>query len=302
MSYRHPALEKIDRTVGLFSWEPEQSTPTELKAVTAAAEQYGFSSLWYPEAYGREAMTNGALLVSHSSELIIGSAIASIWARDAVNAKNATRTLDAWSNQRFILGLGVSHQPLVERMRGHNYSKPYAAMKEYLEAMANAKMTSPEGQSEPPVLIAALGPKMLELAAEKADGALPYLVTPEHTQRARSIMGDDAYLVVEQGVAIADDDEDFRQRCYDYLMMYTGLPNYVNNLKTLGFGDEDFIRGGSTKLQDSLVPRGYEAIADSVNAHFEAGANHVILSVLPHRERGFAMAEWEQLSGLTGKR
>ncbi len=302
MAYRHPALEKIDRTVGLFSWEPENTIPADLAAMTSAAERFGFSSLWYPEAYGREAMTNGALLVANSTELIIGSAIASIWARDAVNAKNAARTLDAWSNQRYILGLGVSHQPLVERMRGHNYSKPFAAMNEYLDAMANAKMTSPEGQLEPPVLIAALGPKMLELAAEKADGALPYLVTPEHTARARSIMGPDAYLVVEQGVAITDDDEDFRERCYDYLVMYTGLPNYVNNLKTLGFDDEDFIRGGSTKLQDGLVPRGAEAIAESVNAHFEAGANHVILSVLPHRERGFDVSEWEQLSHLTGKR
>lgn len=302
MSYRHPALDRIDRTVGLFSWDPEKIAPTGLADLTAIAERCGFTSLFYPEAYGREAMTNGALLVANSSELIIGSAIASIWARDAVNAKNASRTLDAWSNQRFILGLGVSHQPLVERMRGHNYTKPYAAMNEYLDALAKAPMTSPEGQSEPPVLIAALGPKMLELAAEKADGAIPYLVTPEHTQRARSIMGPDAYLIVEQGVAITDDDEDFRERCYDYLVNYTGLPNYVNNLKTLGFGDEDFIRGGSTKLQDALVPRGVDAIAESINAHFEGGANHVILSVLTHRERGFHAPEWEQLSHLTARR
>jgi len=302
MSYRHPALDRIDRTLGLFSWEPEKATRTELPEITAAAERFGFTSIFYPEAYGRESMTNGALLVANSSSLIIGSAIASIWARDAVNAKNAARTLDAWSNQRYILGLGVSHQPLVERMRGHNYAKPYAAMSEYLDAMANTKMTSPEGQSEPPILIAALGPKMLELAAEKADGALPYLVTPEHTQRARTIMGPDAFLVVEQGVAIAEDDEDFRERCYDYLVNYTGLPNYVNNLKTLGFDEEDFIRGGSTKLQDALVPRGVDAIAESINAHFEGGANHVILSVLTHRERGFDASEWEQLSHLTARR
>jgi probable F420-dependent oxidoreductase len=299
MAYRHPALNKIDNTVGLFSWDPERTLPKDLPTITHTAEHLGFSSLWYPEAYGREAMLNGALLIANSSELVVGSAIASIWARDAVNAKNAARSLDAWSDGRYILGLGVSHQPLVERMRGHNYSKPYSAMSEYLDAMASAKMQAPEGDVEPPVLIAALGNKMLELAAEKADGAVPYLVTPEHTARARQVMGKDAFLVVEQGVALTDDDEDYRERCYDYLVMYTGLPNYQNNLRTLGFGDEDFIRGGSTKLQDGLVPRGVEAIADSINAHMEAGANTVILSVLTHRERGFDVTEWEQLSHLT---
>jgi len=295
------ALESLRGTVGIWTFAHESSLPAASGEVAALVESLGFSALWLPESYGRESLLSSSLLLEATSSLVVGSSIASIWARDAMAAASGSRTLASISGGRFVLGLGVSHKPMVEDARGHEYTRPLVAMRRYLEALTSALMLSPEGVLQPPRMIAALGPAMLELAAELADGALPYLVTPEHTARARSILGPDKMLVVEQAVVLTDDDEEFRRRAAGHLGIYTSLPNYQNSWRRLGFGDEDFIPGGSPRLQDALVVRGDEgAVLTAVAEHREAGADHVALQVLGANAFGVPEDDWRRISVALG--
>ena len=219
------ALHGLRGSVGLWSFAHEAVLPSTSGRVAALVESLGYPSLWIPESFGRESLLSASLLLAETSKLVVGTSIASA---------NGARTLASASQGRFVLGLGVSHKPMVEDARGHDYAHPVAAMRSYLEAISAAVMLSPEGTLQPPRLIAALGPAMLELAAELADGALPYLVTPEHTATARSILGGDSMLVVEQAVALTDDEQEFRRRAADHLSIYLALPNYQNSWRRLG--------------------------------------------------------------------
>jgi probable F420-dependent oxidoreductase len=292
-----PTLEGIRGTVGLWSFAHESLPPARSAEPVALAESLGFSAYWYPEAGGREALVNASLLSSGGTRIIVGSAIASIWARDASAAIGGARTIAATSGERFVLGLGVSHGPLVERRGGQHYEQPLATMEGYLDAMAHASMYSPERGEAPPVLLAALGPKMLELAASKADGALPYLVTPEHTAMARETMGPDAFLAVEQAVALTEVDEEFRDLAARHLSGSIGLANYLSSWRRLGFDDFDFVGGGSSRLQDALVAHGDEpAIWARVEEHFAAGADHVSLQILSADPMSPPYEDWRRLS------
>jgi probable F420-dependent oxidoreductase len=227
---------------------------------------------------------------------VIATSIANIWARDAVAATNATRTLNAAYDDRFLLGLGVSHRPLVERLRGHSYESPVAAMRDYLDAMDRVPMFSPEGQHPFVRVIAALGPKMLDLGATLADGVLPYLVTPEHTARARAIVGD-KFIGVEQAVVLGQSREEYLVRAHAHLEFYTGLENYKNSWRRLGFTDEDFVRGGSERLCEALVVHGDEgAVLARIDEHRAAGADHVCLQVLGTTDNSPPLEEWRQLA------
>jgi probable F420-dependent oxidoreductase len=290
-------LERIRGTVGLWSFAHESLPPARSAEPVALAESLGFSAYWYPEAGGREALVNASLLTAGSTEIVVGSAIASIWARDASAAIGGARTLAATSAERYVLGLGVSHGPLVERRGGQRYERPLATMAAYLQAMAAASMYSPERGEAPPVLLAALGPKMLELAATRADGALPYLVTPEHTATARATMGPDAFLAVEQAVALTEDDDEYHDLAARHLSGSIGLPNYLRSWRRLGFDDFDFVAGGSSRLQDALVAHGDEpAIWARVEEHFAAGADHVSLQILSADPMTPPYAQWRRLS------
>jgi probable F420-dependent oxidoreductase len=211
---------------------------------------------------------------------------------------NAAKTLDAYSDQRFVLGLGVSHQPLVERLRGHHYAGPVSAMRAYLEAMNDAPMMASESTSTPPRLIAALGPKMLELGAELADGVHPYLVTPEHTAEARRRVGK-KFVAVEQAVVVGQSREEFLRRAHDHLNVYTGLENYRNSWRRLGFTDDDFIRGGSDRLCDAMVVHHRDAeISARITEQYDAGADHVCLQVLGAEMAAPPIGDWQELARL----
>ena len=297
------ALHGLRGSVGLWSFAHEAVLPSTSGRVAALVESLGYPSLWIPESFGRESLLSASLLLAETAKLVVGTTIASIWARDAMAAANGARTLASASQGRFVLGLGVSHKPMVEDARGHDYAHPVAAMRSYLEAISAAVMLSPEGTLQPPRLIAALGPAMLELAAELADGALPYLVTPEHTATARSILGGDSMLVVEQAVALTDDEQEFRRRAADHLSIYLALPNYQNSWRRLGFGDEDFVPGGSARLQDALVVRGDEsAVLAQIAAHESAGADHVALQVLGERRTAAPEDDWRRIAIALGDR
>lgn len=281
----HPSLERLDGTVGIWTGAHELVAPTVHGGVALELESLGYSALWFPESWGRESLTSATLLLAATSTLTVATGITNIWGRDAVASVNAARTLSATFNDRFVLGLGVSHQPLVERLRGHEYQSPLANMREYLAAMDKAPMHAQEFEHAYARVIAALGPKMLGLGAEMADGVHTYLVDVEHTSMSREIVGD-KFLNVEQAVVIGQSREEFLTRAHAHLEFYTGLENYRANWRRMGFGPEDFVRGGSERLCDAMVIHGDAPIIDQrVRDHFEAGANHVCLQVLgpdPH--------------------
>ena len=302
MTSSTPASTDYPR-IGLWLASLGGATVPQVREVAAQLEQQGWHSLWFGEAIGREAFVQANLLLDATNTIRVGTGIASIWARDAHAAASIARTYEAMYPGRFTLGLGVSHAPLVQR-RNHEYNKPLKAMREYLSALNS---TAPEVASEetlPDVVIAALGPKMLELAGSLAQGAHPYLTTPEHTAQAREILGGDATsgprLVVEQAAVIApaavNNKDEWRRRAYEHLNFYTGLPNYRNSWKRLGFDDSDFVRGGSARLQETLVPRGVEATQAAVQAHLEAGASEVVVQVLGESILDTPMADWEALA------
>jgi len=290
------SLEKLRGTVGVWTSTHETLPPYQSGEIAAELESLGYSALWIPEAWGREAFTSSSLLLAATSNIVIATGIANVWARDAVSAAAAAKTLNAAYDDRFVLGLGVSHKPLVEGLRKHDYASPVTHMTEFLKAMNEAPMFAPEGNHEYAKVIAALGPKMLEVGATLANGVHPYLVTPEHTAQARAAVGDQ-FVGVEQAVVLGGSRDEFLRRAHAYLEIYTGLPNYRNNWKRLGFTDEDFVRGGSDRLCDAMVVHGDEqAIASGVKAHFDAGADHVCIQVLGEDLSTPPVEEWRRLA------
>ncbi len=296
MSTSPSSLVHLRGTVGIWTGTHETLPAGQSGEIASELEALGYAAMWIPEAWGREAFTSSSLLLSATSRITVATGIANIWGRDAVNAANAAKTLNAAFGDRFVLGLGVSHQPLVERLRGHNYQSPLEAMREFLTAMDAAPMFAPEGQHDYARVIAALGPKMLELGATLANGVHTYLVTPEHTAVARDIVGEQ-FIGVEQAVVLGQDREEFLRRAHAYLEIYTGLDNYRNSWRRYGFGDEDFVRGGSERLCDAMVIHGNEsAVLASIAEHRDAGASHVCLQVLGADLAAPPLDEWRRIA------
>ncbi len=246
-------------------------------AVAARAEALGYDTFWYPESAISESMALGAALLHRLKTMKVGSSIANIYARDPMSAGNGVRTLNALSDGRFTLGLGVSHAPIVSGMRGHAYEKPLAAMRMYLEAIYACQHKL--GQSTNlPIMLGALGPKMLALSGELAQGALPYNVTPEHTEFARATLGPDRRLVVEQKVALVKDASEGRRLARMELTRYMTLPNYRNNWLRLGFAEADLAGEGSDRFMDGMVAWGdADAIRARIQLHLDAGADQVAI-------------------------
>ncbi|MBW2267809.1 MAG: TIGR03620 family F420-dependent LLM class oxidoreductase [Deltaproteobacteria bacterium] len=273
--------------LGVWTWMDTFSA-ADAAAFAAQVEDWGYSALWIPEAVGRDPLVLHAHLAGATSKLILATGIANLYARDPMTMRAGRDTLAELSNGRFLLGLGVSHAPMVSGMRGHEYGKPIATMRAYLEAMEKALYLGPAPPETPPVVLAALRPKMLGLAAESAEGAHPYNVTPEHTARAREILGKDAWLCPEQKVMLETDASKARAVARQTFGPYVTLPNYQNNLKWLGFEDSDFQDGGSDRLLDALFAWGDErAIRQRIQAHWDAGADHVCIQpIRPDGEQG----------------
>lgn len=257
----------------------------EARPVAREIDELGYDTLWYPEGLGtRESFTNGAVLLGATDRIRVASGIANIWGRDAVSAANGARVLADAFEGRFLLGLGVSHPRQVDP-RGHHYEKPVARMSAYLDAMDDDPFVSPDGVAivRPPVsrVLAALRPPMLRLAAEKALGAHTYLVPVEHTRRAREIMGPAALLIPEQKVVLSADPREARACARAGIGWYLDTPNYLDNLRWLGFTDTDFEHGGSDALVTALVVAGdEEAIRARVQEHLDAGATQVAIQPL----------------------
>jgi len=282
--------------VGIWSFLDLQPA-ARAQEIAAEIEALGYGALWIPEALGREAFTSAGLLLAGTRRLVVATGIANVFARDPMAAAAAQRTLAEAYPDRFLLGLGVSHQPLVEGVRGHRYERPLSFMRAYLDAMDKAIYVGAQPSVPPLRVIGALHPKMLALAAERAAGAHPYFVPPEHTARARGILGAGRLLAPEQAVVLETDPERARTIARAHMAIYLGLPNYVRNLRSLGFDDGDVTGGGSDRLVDAIVAWGdVDAVAARVRAHYDAGADHVCVQVLDPDPTAVPLAQWRTLA------
>jgi len=250
-------------------------------AFAKRVEGWGYAALWLPESRGRDVMVHSSWLLANTARLVVAPGIANIYARDAVTMANGQRALAEQSGGRFLLGLGVSHLPSVEGLRGHVYGKPVATMRGYLAAMAAAPYAAPQPVAKPLTILAALGPNMLKLSASDADGAHPYNVTPEHTHEARRILGPGKLLCPEVWVLLETDAAKARALGRQALAPYLQLDNYLNNWRRLGFGDGDLAGGGSDRLVDENIAWGDESrIRARLQQHWDAGADHICIQAI----------------------
>ncbi len=263
-------------------YSTDKCNGAQLADLMRAVEKNGYSAFWHPESRGYEAMSLGTYLLSKSEKLVIGSSIANIYARDAYTARRGMISMNDLHGGRYILGLGVSHIPMVEGLRGHKYDKPLGAMSAYLDAVYK------DAPADSPVVVAALGPKMLALSGAKSMGAVPYNVTPRHTAEAAKILGKNKILAVEQKVTIETDPAKARALGRKELSRYMVLPNYRNNWLREGFSEADLANGGSDKFIDAMCLWGDAAtVKKGLRAHFDAGATHVCLQPV-HADGDFA--------------
>lgn len=283
--------------VGLWSFQLDHEPTAAEGVLVAAVEASGLGSLWVPEGTAsKDALVHSATLLAASERLVIGTGIANIWARDATAMASASRHLAEAFPGRFILGMGVSHAGALQR-RGHTYQRPLAMMTEYLEHMRAAELRSPAPLTGPTWMLAALRPRMLELAAT-THGAHTYFVPPEHTELARDVLGPDPLLVPELAVVFDSDPTAARAIAREHASHYLARENYARNLAALGFDDDDLRSGGSDRLVDSIVAWGDSArIAARVVQHLDAGADHVAVQVLT-RNGALSVADVDRVGEL----
>ncbi len=282
--------------IGIWTTSLDFQPAVEAQKAAAQLEELGYGAIWVGEALRREAFANAAILLSGTKQIVIATGIASVYARDAVTMAAGQKTLTEAFPQRFLLGLGVSHAVSVQS-RGHAYGKPVETMRAYLDAMEAASFQGVPPREEPRRVLAALGPRMLELARERSWGAHPYFVPVEHTRRAREILGQGPFLAPEQAVVLETDPGRARRIARMHTAGYLRLPNYANNLLRLGYSEADLSEAGSDRLVDAVVAWGdLAAVARRVDQHLAAGADHVCIQVLTQDRRALPMPEWRALA------
>jgi len=278
-------LRQLLGPVGIWT-RPPSALGLDPGEFAQAVEEAGFGSIWLPSVNTPENMAALEPLLAATSRLVVATGIASVWTWSPRELATEADRLTAAYPGRFILGLGVSHAPLVEST-GQAYVRPLAKMGQFLDELP---------AMESPTVLAALGPKMLKLARDRTHGAHPYFIPPEHTVFARSVLGTESLLVPEVAVALAPGDAG-ATAAREYATYYLRLPNYTSNLRRLGFGDEDFADGGSDRLLSAVVPHGPEAVTARLREHLDAGADHVLLQPLGPDGK-FAPADIGELASL----
>jgi probable F420-dependent oxidoreductase len=260
-------------------------------------ESLGYGTLWLPETVGKDPLVSSAWLLANTQKLNLATGIVNIYNREPGVTAAAQKTLAEQSDGRFALAIGVSHKPLVEGVRGLEYGPPLATMRTYLERMSSAPYNGFAPAETPPTIIAALGPKMLELAKTSTSGAHPYFTSPVHTKMARDIMGEGPLLCVEQKVILETDTAKARELAKPVAKIYQRLPNYRNNWLRMGLNESD-IDNLSDKFIDATFAYGdVEAIKERVAEHMNAGADHVCIQ--PVNPNGtFGDLHWECLEAL----
>jgi probable F420-dependent oxidoreductase len=260
--------------LGVWYSADKHADPAQISTFVKTVETLGYDTLWYPESRGYESFTIAGYMLSQTSTLKIGSSIASIYARDAFTSRRGMISLNMLYGGRFILGLGVSHTPMVEGIRGHVYEKPVPAMRAYLDRI----MKNEAGAADFPICVAALGPLMLKLAGQMTQGAVPYNTTPKHTAGAAKTLGPNKWLAIEQKVTIETDPAKARALGREELSRYMALDNYRNAWLGMGFTEADLSNGGSDAFIDAMVLWGdAETVKAGLRAHRTAGATHVAI-------------------------
>jgi probable F420-dependent oxidoreductase len=280
--------------VGAWTFDIERLGAEDARTYSRDLEAAGLPVLWIPESLGsKEVFAHAAILLAATKKLIIATGIANIWARDPVAMANGQRALSDAYPDRFLLGVGVSHAPVI-KLRGQVYERPLEHMAQYLDAMEKAPYTGKPVETAR--VVAALGPKMLKLSAERSLGAHPYFVPVEHTTLARAELGAGPLLAVEQAAVLSTDPVVARATARRHMKRYLELDNYTNNLRRLGWADADLANGGSDKLVDAIVAWGdATAIGKRIDDHFARGADHVAIQVIRVDLNAPVSAEWKAL-------
>lgn len=285
-------------TTGVWYFTDGMTAP-ESGEFAARIESLGYSALWIPDAIGRDPFVNCATLLNATTSLIVATGIANIWVRHPSAMRQGALSLAELSNNRFLLGIGVSHKPAVQGARGIEFTKPLETMASYLKGMESGIWRGPQTEM-PPVVVAALGPKMLELSRDASAGAHPYWTTPEHTAQAREILGPDPLLCVEQKVCLTTDAAAGRAKGAEQLAIYSPLPNYRNSWKRLGFTEEQ-IASNDPAFVDAVMAWDEETIQARIDADYAAGATHVCIQpVHPTAPRG--TVDWKALEAFAPNR
>jgi probable F420-dependent oxidoreductase len=267
-----------DRLIPIGVWTSTDGLTARDAAETAKKiEALGYSALWHPETVGRDPLVHLAHLANATQTLMLATGIANLYNRHPGTMKQARNTLAEQSGGRFINGIGVSHKPLVEGVRGLSYDKPLTTMRDYLDAMEASPYEGPQPVVPAPVVLAALGPKMIALARDRTDGVHPYFTTPAHTREARNMLGSEKLLCVEQKVILTADARAAREAAEAQIERYGALPNYRNSWKRLGYTEEQIEAKDPTFVEDLIVWGDADAIRGRLAEHYAAGASHVCI-------------------------
>jgi probable F420-dependent oxidoreductase len=276
---------------GVWSGQLRYGDPGLIAEAAAELDELGYDAIWIPDV-GGDVLGSVEVLLRAAPRITVATGILNIWMHDPAEvARQRASWTEAWQ-RRFLLGLGVSHAVLIDHENPGRYAKPYSKMVEYLDGLDAAEVPFPADAR----VLAALRPKMLKLARDRAAGVHPYFVPAEHVARAREVLGPDSLIAVELAVVIDRDPSSARETARRHTSTYVNLPNYTNNLREFGFGDEDFAERGSDRLVDAIVAWGdLDAIAKRVAAMHDAGADHVCIQVIRPDDE-LPRADWRELA------
>lgn len=290
-------LAQLLGPVGVWSFALQRMAAVDEIGAAQEFENLGYPATWIPESLGsKDILVHSGLLLANTTRSVLATGIANIHARDPMSMANGAKALGEAYPNRFVLGIGVSHAPSV-KMRGGDYGNPLAQMSDYIDAMDDAQYAAPSAVQPVPLVLAALGPKMLDLAAERADGAHPYFVPVEHTDFARRRLGPEPCLATEVTAILTTDRSAGLEVARAFAKHYLVLPNYANNIRRLGWSDGDIGNEGSDRLIEAVVAIGdVDAIVARVNLHLEAGADHVCVQIRAERSNDPATAAYEELA------
>ena len=277
--------------VGIWSSQLRYGNTAEAADAAAELEELGFTALWIPDV-GGPVLDSVENLLASTKQVMIATGILNLWMHEPSDVAARYASLTEKHGERFLLGIGCSHAPLIDSKKRGRYRKPLAATRAFLDALDATEQPVPVENR----VLAALGPKMLELSATRAHGAHPYLVTPDHTRKAREVLGEGPLLLPEQTVLLADNRDEARAVGTDWLRTYLALPNYANNLLRSGF-TQDELDSVSDRLFDTIIAWGDEdVIVRRVDEHKQAGADHVCVQALTADPREFPREQWRRLA------
>lgn len=278
--------------IGVWSGQLRYNDASEAADAAAELDELGYTALWIPDVGGRSVLDAVGNLLGATNRAVIATGILNLWMHEPQDVAAEFAALTDRHGDRFLLGIGVSHAPLIDSREPGRYRKPLAATASFLDGLDAAERPVPTESR----VLAALGPKMLQLSATRARGAHPYLVTTEHTASARETLGEGPLLLPEQTAILTDDADEARRIGTDWLRSYLALPNYANNLLRSGFTEDD-VQQVSQRLFDAIIAWGDEgAILHRVAEHHEAGADHVCVQVLTEDPKQFPREQWRRIA------